>query len=89
MEGQGIALSLAPYHCIDELEDGKLVPILNGWHRPSQANFIAVKNNDWKIKTIRHFASWWAEQFALYEKSCEERLVKLYGQPFLDNLLQD
>lgn len=89
MDGQGIALSLAPYHCIDELEEGKLVPILNGWHRPSQANFIAVKDNDWKIKTIRNFASWWAEQFNRYEKECEDRLVKLYGQAFLDNLLRD
>ena len=89
LEGHGIALSLAPYHCIEELEEGTLVPILNGWHRPSQSNFVAVKENDWKIKTIRHFASWWAEQFNLYEKNCEDRLVKLYGQAFLDNLLHD
>lgn len=89
IDGHGIAISLAPYHCIDELEEGKLIPILDGWHRPSQANFIAVKDNDWKIKSIRQFASWWTEQLNQYEKSCEDRLVKLYGQSFLDNLIHD
>ena len=36
LRGIGISLGFPLFHCIDEIERGELVPILNGWHRPSQ-----------------------------------------------------
>lgn len=89
IEGHGIGISLSPMQCVDALEDGRLVPVLKGWHRPSLQNYVSVKNDDWRIKNIRQFASWWAEQLTVYEKDCEDRLVKLYGKDFLANLLSN
>lgn len=87
IEGGGIAPCMPIFLCIEDLEAGRLVPVLNGWHRPSHLNYVACKKDDWKIKQIRTFATWWARKLTDYEKQCEARLVALYGEAFLHNLL--
>lgn len=87
LEGAGIAPCMPIFLCIDDLEKGRLVPVLNGWHRPSHLNYVACKQDDWKLRPIRLFANWWAKKLADYERDCEARLVKLYGRHFLLNLL--
>ncbi len=87
LEGYGVAICLPLFLCIDDLEAGRLVPVLDGWHRPSHPNIVACKEDDWKIRQIRMFATWWAKRLTEYEKDCENRLVKLYNRQFLENLL--
>lgn len=87
IDGGGIAPCMPIFLCIDDLESGRLVPVLNGWHRPSHLNYVACKKDDWKIKQIRTFATWWAKKLTEHERECEARLVKLYGRSFLLNLL--
>ena len=72
---------------IDDLEAGRLVPVLGGWHRPSHQNYVVCKEDDWKIRQIRMFSNWWAQKLGDYEKECEARLVKLYGRKFFLNLI--
>ena len=71
----------------DDLEAGRLVPVLGGWHRPSHQNYVVCKDDDWKIRQIRMFSNWWAQKLGDYEKECEARLIKLYGRKFFLNLI--
>ncbi len=87
LDGSGIGLCIPLFMCIDDLENGRLVPVLNGWHRMSHQNYVACKKDDWKIRPIRMFANWWAKKLTEYEKECEQRLVKLYDRQFYLNLL--
>ena len=84
----GVAVCFQPEMCIDEIESGKLVPILNGWHRPKLRNYIAVKRTDWRIRNIRTFAQWWTGKIRVWEKDARDRLKKLYGEEFV-RLLED
>ena len=87
-DGYGIALSLPHFLCVDELEKGTLVPILNGWHRPKVQNYLVCKKETWKLKPIRTFGMWMATKQKAYFKECETRLSALYGKSFLENLKQ-
>ncbi len=88
LDGGGIGLSLPLFLCIDDLEAGRLVPILDGWHRPSHFNFVVCKKDDWKIRQIRLFATWWARHCTDYEAECEARFKALFGNKYL-SMLQD
>lgn len=87
LQGMGIALSLPLFCCIDELEAGRLVPILNGWHRPSQQNYVAVHKDDWKKPLVRTFVEFFALELGAVEKSCELRLQKVIPKPYFEELL--
>jgi DNA-binding transcriptional LysR family regulator len=76
--GGGIGLSLPLFMVIEDLEAGRLVPVLNGWHRPSQQTYVACKKDDWKIRNIRLFATWWAQKLRAQELDSERRFVQLY-----------
>ncbi len=58
---KGITIDLSLIHIADELEQGKVVPILKGWERP-QWNMCIVTRKDHELDSerIRNFASWWA-----------------------------
>lgn len=86
LEGFGVSPCLPLFLCIDDLEKGNLVPILDGWHRPSQMNYVAIRQEDWKLRYLRNFATWWADKQSKIEDDCEKRLIKLYGEQFLNNL---
>lgn len=87
LEHAGIAPCMPLFFIIDDLEAGRLVPVLGGWHRPSHQNYVVCKEDDWKIRQIRMFSNWWAQKLGDYEKECEARLVKLYGRKFFLNLI--
>ncbi|WP_308513838.1 LysR family transcriptional regulator [uncultured Turicimonas sp.] len=89
LQGLGVCPSLPLFCCIDELEAGTLVPILDGWHRPSVPNYVVCRREDWKLKYFREFATWYADQQKDIQCKCEERLVKVFGQDFLDNLAEN
>lgn len=87
LAGEGVAPCMPLALCIDELEKGALVPILNGWHRPANKSVVVCKQDDWKIRHLRTFASWWARECIAHEKACEKRLAALFGAGFVQNLL--
>lgn len=87
LEHAGIAPCMPLFFIIDDLEAGRLVPVLGGWHRPSHQNYVVCKDDDWKIRQIRMFSNWWAQKLGDYEKECEARLIKLYGRKFFLNLI--
>lgn len=50
LEHAGIAPCMPLFFIIDDLEAGRLVPVLGGWHRPSHQNYVVCKDDDWKIR---------------------------------------
>ena len=85
----GVAVCFQPEMCIKEIEAGKLVPILDGWHRPKLRNYIGVKRTDWRIRNIRTFAQWWTERLRACEQNARDRLARLYGDSFVRTLEED
>lgn len=81
--GLGVGLTMPLYACIDDLESGRLVPVLNGWHRPSQPNWLACRRDDWNIAHLRKFVQWLAAEMALHETACERRFATLFGEDHL------
>lgn len=59
LNGDGIALDLSIAYCLREIEDGTLVPILNGWHRPDWDKTLVVTrdalSNARLVNFARHF----------------------------------
>lgn len=80
LNGLGMGLTMPLYACIDDLESGRLVPVLNGWHRPSQPNWLACRRDDWNIAHLRKFVQWLAAEMALHETACERRFATLFGE---------
>lgn len=58
--GEGIAVDLSVAYCKEEIEEGRLVPILPGWHRPKWTMVVAIRKRDSKNKDIYEFAQWFA-----------------------------
>lgn len=86
MDGLGVAISLPLTVCIEELMDGRLVPILDGWHRPCVAHGQICKIDDWKIRHIRIFTTWFTKELRRFELECEKRLASKYGEAFIKTL---
>lgn len=83
-DGLGISPSMPLFHCIDDLESGRLVPVLNGWHRPSQPNFIACRKSDWNISYVQQFMVWLSEELTGIQASAEKRFEACFGKALLD-----
>ncbi|WP_289702701.1 LysR family transcriptional regulator [uncultured Parasutterella sp.] len=86
LQGIGVAISMPLFACIDELESGALVPVLNGWHRPSQENYVAIHREDWNKPFVRCFAEYLAQEFSAVELDCESRLKKLVSSQYFKEI---
>lgn len=58
--GHGIAVDLSVAYCSDDIKDGRLIPLLPGWHRPRWDMTIAIRKEDAENKPLYEFASWFA-----------------------------
>lgn len=59
MEGCGVVLDMPLHHCFEEIMEGKLVPILNGWQIPNLDNYIGATHEASKLKRVRTFVDWY------------------------------
>lgn len=60
LQGYAMALDLPFFYCADEILSGQLVPVLNGWHRKSQKNYVVCTEQAWNNPSWRHFSQWLA-----------------------------
>lgn len=75
--GAGIASDLPLIHCIDELEQGKLVNVLNGWKRPAAGCYLYSTKYFIKYQRVNTFLDWIAEKHRELLEQIDERLKKL------------
>ena len=87
LAGECASPGMPLFYCIDALRTGKLVPILDGWHRASQFNYLACHSSRWNVPYIRTFMSWFAERFAAKEAQYEKEFAELFGEELLHELM--
>ena len=61
----GVALDLPLVQTYEDLKDGRLIPILSGWHPKSLNCYIATSRFKWRDPHIRQFMYWYAQ--TMYE----------------------
>lgn len=60
--GEDVAVDLSLAYCKEEIEEGRLVPLLPGWHRPKWTMIVAIRTADAKNKVVYEFAQWFANK---------------------------
>lgn len=76
LDGYALALDLPFFYCVEEILQGRLVPVLNGWHRKSQPNYVVCSAQSWKLSRCRKFAHWIARVLENQFAACGDRLRK-------------
>lgn len=87
LAGECASPGMPLFYCIEALRARKLVPILNGWHRASQFNYLACHSSRWNVSYIRTFMNWFAERFAEKEAQYEKEFAELFGEDLLHELM--
>ena len=65
LKGYGITVDLCPQFVVDELLEGTVVPILEGWERSAWELFVVTrKDREVKDSALKQFAVWWANREA-------------------------
>ncbi len=82
VNGLGIAVDIPLIHCHEELERGELIPILDGWHRPSSKASLVCSQSAWHIRRIRVFMQWYCERNRREFDALEKKARNLFGQFF-------
>ena len=59
VSGAGIVLDMPLHHCYRELREGKLVPVLNGWHVPNLDNYIGSTIEAARLRRVQIFTDWY------------------------------
>ena len=75
VEGCGILLDLPLHHCFREILDGRLVPLLDGWHIPNLDNYIASTKESGKLARVQLFIDWYIRRRREIEGE-QKRLVQ-------------
>ncbi len=58
IKGAGICIDMPYFLCATEIAEGKLVPILDGWHRPPAQTYVVCRKELWNSKIHRIFMRW-------------------------------
>ena len=69
----GVAVDMPLVQIYEDIEAGRLVPILPGWMKQPEECFIVTTRSNWHIRRVRMFLEWYALQmqaeFAHYEQA--------------------
>ena len=81
LQGLGVAVDLPLVQIVDDLEAGRLVPILPGWFRPPIECYAAAGAEAWRLKRVRLFMDWFAQAMQDYFSAIERRVSSIVGLP--------
>lgn len=62
LKNKGVAVDLPLFFCAEEIKKGQLIPILNGWGKPSAKLYSVLTKTQWRKPRIRIFAEWFSEE---------------------------
>lgn len=82
---QGITTDLYFGHILNEIKNGEIVPIMNGWERsPWIMNFVTRQDKDMENADLRNFSLWWTKSEA---ESALQRVVK--GRKIIEEAIKN
>lgn len=71
LDGMGVAVDMPLVQIVEDLREGRLVPILPGWFRPPVECFNVTSKAAWQSRRVRIFFEWYTRAlqglFASYE----------------------
>lgn len=78
LSGLGIAVDLPPASFMEELHEGRVVRVLDGWARPPFVISLAYLKQNADNAVLRHFCGW----FRRHERLAALERYRRIGQPF-------
>lgn len=79
LEHCGIVLDMPLHHCFNEIMEGKLVPVLDGWQIPNLDNYIGATLEASKLRRVRTFVDWYIRQRREIEGEQKRRLQEKFS----------
>lgn len=76
LQNGGVAGDIPLIHCIDELEEGKLVNVLRGWKRPAAGCYLYSTKHFVEYRRVKTFLDWMAEK----HREILEQIDNRFGQ---------
>lgn len=78
VEGCGIVLDMPLHHCFEEIMDGRLVPILDGWQIPNLDNYIGATRAASKMRRVQMFIDFYVRRRREIEGEQKRRLQERF-----------
>ncbi|MCI5850139.1 MAG: LysR family transcriptional regulator [Sutterellaceae bacterium] len=79
VSGAGIALDIPLHHCFRDILEGRLVPVLSGWHVPNLNNCIAAANTAARLRRVQLFIRWYIGRRREIEEGQKKVLFEKFG----------
>ena len=79
VEGCGIVLDMPLHHCFEEVMNGQLIPILNGWQIPNLDNYIGSTLAASKLKRVQMFIDFYVRRRREIEGEQKRRLQEKFS----------
>lgn len=77
----GVAVDMPLVQIYEDIECGRLVPILPGWMKQPEECFIVTTRSNWHIRRVRIFLEWYALQMQEEFKRYEQAVSGIVGLP--------
>lgn len=81
LDGMGVAVDMPLVQILEDLQEGRLVPILPGWFRPAVECFMVTSRDGWRSKRIRVFLEWYAKAMQKLFAAYETDVSRILGLP--------
>ncbi|MDY6011219.1 MAG: LysR family transcriptional regulator [Duodenibacillus sp.] len=81
LAGMGVAVDMPLVQIFEDLQEGRLVPILPGWALPPIECFVVANRDAWHLKRVRLFFEWYARTMQALFRGYEAAVSTLVGLP--------
>lgn len=78
MLGAGIVPDLPLFHCMREIEEKTIVPVLEGWHRKSASCFVFVREEAYQKRRVQVFVDWIAAREHNFLQALTQRFPSFF-----------
>ncbi len=78
MLGAGIVPDLSLFHCREEIDNGHLVPVMQGWRRRSAPCYVFAREEAYEKRRVKVFVEWIAEREYLFMQNLKAKYPQFY-----------
>ena len=81
LAGMGVAVDMPLVQIYEDLQEGRLVPILPGWSLPPVECFVVTNRDAWHMRRVRVFFEWFAKSMQCVFQEYEDAVSAIVGLP--------